>query len=75
MTTQEFNNYLKNNEFVSFEFSFMPIGEVPAGRFVCAYGTFYKVLGCGESLTRAENLLGEVKLIGNKTKVSAITNF
>lgn len=74
MTTQEFNNYIKNNEFVSFEFSFMPIREVPAGRFIHAFGTFYKVLKSEEYFIRAENLHGEIEIISNKIKVSAITN-
>lgn len=75
MNTKEFNNILSTQEFVDFQFSFMPIGEVPAGKFVCYLGTFFQILGRGEDLTRIENLRGEIKLIANSTKVSAICNY
>lgn len=78
-TIAEFNEIIKTQEFVGFEFKFMPLHEVKNGQFFFFNGSFFQAEGAQNLQFRlakkASTATDETKVIPNSYKVSAIINF
>lgn len=77
-TIAEFNEIIKTQEFVDFQFKFMPLHEVENGQFFFFNGSFFQAEGAQNLQFRlarkASTAIDETKVIPNDYKVSAIIN-
>lgn len=78
-TIAEFNEIIKTQEFVDFQFKFMPLQEVENGQFFFFNGSFFQASGEQNMKLRlakkASTYAEETNVIPNSYKVSAIINF
>lgn len=80
MTPKEFNEMIKTQKFVDFEFKFMPLSEVKNGQFFFFNGQFFQASGSAETPLRIGvkvglHLVDDTKVIPNSYKVSAVINY